>query len=92
MQSQEFSIRARALPAFEVLKSATVNAAKLLKMEGQLGCIRPGAIADLLILKSNPLADLRVLDDMEGTGLGIIKDGRVVMSKITGLEVDAVYS
>ena len=91
LQNQEFSIRARALPAVEVLRSATTNAAKLLGMEGKLGTISKDAVADLLIVDQNPLLDVTVLDDIEKTCLGIVKEGRVVMSKLAGLEVDEVY-
>lgn len=39
-----------ALPAQEVLAAVTVNAAKALNMEGRLGVIREGALADLIFL------------------------------------------
>ena len=39
-----------AMPAQEVLKSVTVNAAKALGMEGKLGIIKEGAQADLIFL------------------------------------------
>jgi 5-methylthioadenosine/S-adenosylhomocysteine deaminase len=39
-----------ALPAFETLKVATVNGAKAIGMEGWLGIIKEGAIADLVLL------------------------------------------
>jgi imidazolonepropionase-like amidohydrolase len=60
-------------------------------MEGKLGTISKDAIADLLIVDQNPLRDVTVLDDIEKTCLGIVKEGRVVMSKLAGLEVDEVY-
>jgi imidazolonepropionase-like amidohydrolase len=91
LQNQEFSIRAKALPAVEILRSATTNAARLLGMEGKLGTIGEHAIADLLIINENPLDDVTVLDDIEKTCFGIVKEGRVVMSKLAGLEVDEVY-
>ena len=43
-QSEEFLIRAEALPALEVLRSATIHAAEVLQMEGRLGVIAPGAL------------------------------------------------
>ena len=91
LQNGEFSIRAKALPAAEVLRSATINAAKLVRMEGRLGTVSQGAIADLLIVDKNPLEDVTVLDDIEKTLFGIVKEGRVVMSKLKGLELDKVY-
>ena len=60
-QSEEFLIRGRVLPAAEVLRQATSGGAEVLRMQGRLGTIRPGAIADLLVVDGNPLADLSVL-------------------------------
>jgi imidazolonepropionase-like amidohydrolase len=92
LQNGEFSLRSKVLSAADILRSATVNAAKLLRMEGKLGAIRKDAIADLLILDGNPLEDITVLDRMSNTLLGIIKDGRVVASKIPDLHVDPLYN
>ncbi|KAL5002220.1 hypothetical protein BDV10DRAFT_132071 [Aspergillus recurvatus] len=91
LQNQEFRIRAAVLSAGEILRSATVNAAKYLGMEGKLGCVRTGGIADLLILKANPLEDITALDRIEQSLVGLLKDGRVVMHKLDGLFVDPLY-
>ena len=45
----------------ETLRSATTVAADILQPAGKLGVIRPGAIADLLVVKGNPLEDIGVL-------------------------------
>ena len=42
----------------EVLKSATLNSAKTLRQE-KLGLVRPGYIADLIIIDESPLYNLR---------------------------------
>ncbi|OZA81234.1 MAG: hypothetical protein B7X76_08250, partial [Azorhizobium sp. 39-67-5] len=42
-QSEEFVIRGRVLPAHEVIASATTVAARLLRMEGQIGTVAAGA-------------------------------------------------
>jgi imidazolonepropionase-like amidohydrolase len=75
-QSEEFVIRGRVLPAADVIRSATTVAAKLLRMEGKLGCLKPDAYADLILVDGDPLKDLAVL-----TGQGkripmIMKGGR----------------
>jgi imidazolonepropionase-like amidohydrolase len=92
LQNGEFSLRSQVLSAADILRSATVNAAKLLRMEGKLGAIRKDAIADLLILDEDPLEDITALDRVSRTLLGIIKDGRVVASKIAELKVDPLYN
>jgi imidazolonepropionase-like amidohydrolase len=60
-QSEEFVIRGRVLPAIEVIRSATVNAAELIGMEGKIGVIRPGAHADFIVVDGDPLVDLSLL-------------------------------
>jgi imidazolonepropionase-like amidohydrolase len=57
----------------------------MLRMTGLLGCIAPGSFADILILDANPLENIRVLDRPEIHLLAVIKEGRVVSSRIDGL-------
>ncbi len=60
-QSEEFVIRNRVLPAAEVIRSATSIAARLLRKEGEIGCLTPGAWADLIVVNGNPLDDISLL-------------------------------
>ncbi|KAJ0340062.1 hypothetical protein COL154_012276 [Colletotrichum chrysophilum] len=85
-QSKEFSIRSRVQSPVEVLRSATVNAAKLLRREDRLGQVKEGFMADLLIMERNPLDDISILDNPEEAILAIIKDGRVVRSRLRTLQ------
>ncbi|KAH8651280.1 amidohydrolase [Xylariales sp. PMI_506] len=87
-QSREFAIRARVLSGAEVLRSATVNAAKMLGQEAFLGQIKAGFAADLLILNENPLADVSILSEPERHVLAVIKDGRVYTSRWSRLPTD----
>jgi imidazolonepropionase-like amidohydrolase len=48
--------------------------------EDRLGQIREGFVADLLILNANMLEDIIILDWNEQSILGIVKDGRVIIS------------
>lgn len=89
--SREFSIRSEVLSAKEILQSATVNAAKNLRMVGKLGTLEKGAFADMLILDANPLEDITILSDPEKNIMAIIKEGRVVISSVDGLSVDLAY-
>jgi imidazolonepropionase-like amidohydrolase len=49
----------------EVLRAATIHGAEALGMADQIGSIRPGKLADLVIVKENPLANFKLL---YGTG------------------------
>lgn len=87
-QSHEFGLRAQVQTPFEIIQSATVNAARMLGQEGFLGQIAPGFAADLLILNKNPLEDISVLDDPSKSLLATFKDGRVAASRWSGLAVE----
>jgi len=75
-QSTEFTLRAKVLPAIDVLRSACVVNAELLRQTGKLGCIRQGAFADLLVLDGNPLEDMSVLGSGGDRIPVIMKEGR----------------
>ena len=92
LQGEEFTIRSAVLSPIEILRSATVNGAKLLGMQNQIGQLEEGFIADLLILDANPLHDITVLSRVRSHCQAILKDGRVVYSKLSGLIPDAVYT
>jgi imidazolonepropionase-like amidohydrolase len=57
----EFTLRREVLSAAEVLRSATSVGAELIQMKGMLGVVKPGALADLLLVEGNPLEDISLL-------------------------------
>ena len=75
-QSLEFRIRGEVLPAAEVIRQATCNAAALFNMHDQIGRVKEGLRADLIALRGNPLEDLGLLQAPENLSL-IMKDGRI---------------
>ncbi|CAI7631097.1 unnamed protein product [Penicillium pancosmium] len=74
-QSQEFGLRRQVRSSLEVLRSATVNAARMLRQDKLLGEIFQSFAADLLIMNANPLEDLTILDGPEKNVLATLKDG-----------------
>ena len=70
---------------YEVLKMATHDNAELVEMcgprnpyqEGELGVIKEGAYADLIIVDGNPLQNLDLVADPENNFKVIMKDGKV---------------
>ncbi len=74
----------------EVIRAATIDGAEVLGMDGEIGSVRPGKLADLVVVDENPLANFKVLygtghfrldDDNEPVRVGgvryTIKDGIV---------------
>ncbi len=76
-QNEEFAIRARVLPAAEILASATTVGAKLIGMEGRLGIIAEGAIADLLVVDGSPLENIRILSQPRKHLRLVMKEGTI---------------
>jgi imidazolonepropionase-like amidohydrolase len=62
-QLSEFTLRSQVQPAADVIRSATTVAARLIGLEGQVGVVAPGALADLLLVDGDPLQRLEVLTD-----------------------------
>lgn len=77
-QSNEFNLKAEVLGAAETIRSATGINAALLNRPGELGCVAPGAIADLIIVDGDPLADIGLLDGEDGPNIPLVmKDGTI---------------
>ncbi|WP_108662895.1 metal-dependent hydrolase family protein [Acuticoccus kandeliae] len=76
-QSREFQLRSDVVPAIDIIRSATTIAAKLLRHEGKLGCLSPGAFADLLVVDGNPLKNLELFGGQGRHMSLIMKDGAV---------------
>lgn len=75
-QSREFLIRAEVQKPIEIIRAATLIGAEILRLEGQLGCLKPGAFADLIVVDGNPLKDLGCLQGQGQHLAAIMKDGR----------------
>jgi len=80
-QSGEFTLRGQYLPADAVIRSATLDAAKVLRMEGEIGAVIPGAHADLIVIDGNPLDDLSLLTE-QGAHMSLIIQGGVVKKRV----------
>lgn len=74
----------------EVLKMATADNATLLALSdrrnpypGKLGVVEVGALADLLLVDGDPVADITLLSDPAKNLLVIMKDGQIVKSMLS---------
>ncbi|HVM81775.1 MAG TPA: amidohydrolase family protein [Stellaceae bacterium] len=82
-QSREFLIRGEAMKPLEVIRSATIVNASLLRREGELGTIRPGAYADLLAVEGNPLEDLGLFQKQGAHLPLIVKGGKLHKNELS---------
>jgi imidazolonepropionase-like amidohydrolase len=81
-QSREFSLRGQVLASADVIRSATVVNAAILNRPGELGVIAAGALADLLVVDGDPLANLALLAEPEKGLLAIVKGGRLAVDRL----------
>ncbi|MEY2736471.1 MAG: amidohydrolase family protein [Burkholderiaceae bacterium] len=76
LQSDELRIRAQVLGAGATLQQATLIGAEILGQGGQLGVLKAGALADVLVVDGDPLADIGCLLGQGDRIEAIIKDGK----------------
>jgi len=62
------------LSAMDAIKAGTIGGARLLKIDGQVGTIQAGKRADILMVRGDPLADLKRLSNLSL----VMKAGAVV--------------
>ena len=74
----EFGLRHEVLSPFEILHSATAVNAEILQRRDELGVIKTGALADLIVVDGNPLVDLSLLESNGRHLAQIMLDGRLV--------------
>ncbi|HXH85233.1 MAG TPA: amidohydrolase family protein [Nitrospira sp.] len=75
---------------YEALKMATYDNAQMLKMsgprdpypDGDLGLIKEGAYADLLLVEGNPLENIDLVADPDKNFVLIMKDGRIYKNTV----------
>lgn len=77
--AKEFSYMVKwGMTPMQAIKSATTVAAALLDMSGKLGEISPGAFADIVAVKENPLNDISILEKIAF----VMKDGKVYKNQL----------
>jgi imidazolonepropionase-like amidohydrolase len=74
---------------YEALKMATYDNAQLLKMSGphdpypgELGVVKEGALADLILVDGNPLENLDLVADPDKNFVMIMKDGKIYKNTV----------
>jgi imidazolonepropionase-like amidohydrolase len=66
------------LTSLEAIQAGTSNGALMAGLEGELGEVKPGYIADLIVVDGDPVADITVLQRREAIET-VIQGGKVVV-------------
>ena len=72
------NLRDAGMPALEVIRAVTVNAAEMLGWQDKIGAIEPGKFADLVAVAGDPIADITELERVRF----VMKDGQVVRNEL----------
>jgi imidazolonepropionase-like amidohydrolase len=74
-QAREMVLMAQyGMKPLAVLQADTINGAKLLGWEGQIGQLKPGFFADIIAVQGNPLTDISAVEHVTF----VMKDGAVL--------------
>ena len=71
----EMFVQYMGMTPMDAIVAATRNGAFAMRMEGEVGTLEPGRVADVLVVDGDPLADITVLQDRERI-VEVIKDGK----------------
>ena len=81
-ECREFTIRSEVFTPLELLRQATSTNAELMMQKGKLGCITPGAHADLLVVDGDPLKDISLLAANGKKLRTIVRAGEIVKDEL----------
>jgi imidazolonepropionase-like amidohydrolase len=73
------NLRDAGMPALDVIRAITINAAEMLGWQDRIGTVAPGIFADLVAVSGDPLADITELERVRF----VMKDGKVVRNELT---------
>lgn len=74
INAREFELMVEAgMPPMKAIQSATIEAARLLKMENELGSIEENKLADIIAVEGNPIENISQMKEV----IFIMKDGKV---------------
>jgi imidazolonepropionase-like amidohydrolase len=78
----EFTIRREAMSAQEIIRSATLVNAEIVRQEGMIGELVPGAYADLLVVDGDPYRDISLFLGEGRNIAAIMLGGRFVKNAL----------
>lgn len=82
-QCDGLALQAEVMSNHGAIAAATLTNARILRQEGKLGELVPGAHADLIVVDGDPYKDLSVLDATGGKLAAIMKGGRFYKNELS---------
>ena len=77
------NLRDAGMPALDVIRAITVNAAAVLGWQDRIGAIEPGKFADLIAVSGDPVADISELERVRF----VMKGGLVVRNDFASSQI-----
>ena len=74
-----FAYAEAGMPAPVVLQAATLNASRLLGLEGKIGVIKPKAFADIIAVEGDPATDIHALERVRF----VMKQGTTYLNRVS---------
>jgi imidazolonepropionase-like amidohydrolase len=68
------NLRDAGMPALDVIRAITINAAEMLGWQDRIGAIEPGKFADLIAVAGDPITDTTELQRVRF----VMKDGQMI--------------
>ncbi len=85
-QLGEFALRADVMTPIEQLQGATSIAARMMGQDAHIGCIKPGAWADLIVMDGDPTRDIALMVELPRHMTLLMQGGRIVKSTLPTAE------
>jgi imidazolonepropionase-like amidohydrolase len=67
------------MPALEILRAVTINAAEMLGWQDRVGALERGKFADLIAVTGDPIADISALEQVRF----VMKGGEVIRDDLS---------
>ena len=80
-QLEEFTLRSKVIDPLKLIQQATVNAANLFNMQNEIGQVKEGFLADLIVLDGNPLENISLLTSPDKYLKFVIKGGEICIQR-----------
>jgi len=83
LKAVELELKADVMGSIASLVSATRTNAELIERSDDIGTLEPGKLADLIMVRGNPVDDITILQDPENIPL-VMQAGRIVKQEEPG--------